>query len=53
MELEALSASMKTRSKGSSGLNFVNDSAAGPITMVTWLSTPAAFKFSRATFMIG
>ena len=49
MELEALSASMKTRSKASSGLSFANDSAAGPITMVTWLSTPAAFKFSRAT----
>ena len=37
MELEALSASLKTRSKGSSGQNFTNDSAAGPIMMVTWL----------------
>ena len=52
MALEALSASMKTRSKGSSELSFVNESAARPMTMVTFLSTPAAFKFSRATFTI-
>lgn len=52
MELEDLSASMKTISKGSSELSFVNDSAARPITMVTLLSTPAAFTFSRATFTI-
>ena len=52
MELEALSASMKTRSKGSSELSFANDTAAGPIMMVTWLSTPAALKFSKATYMI-
>jgi hypothetical protein len=50
MVLEDLSASMKTRSKESSGPNFANDSAAGPTMMLTWLSTPAVFKFSRAAF---
>ena len=43
---------MKTRSKSSSLLNFANDSAAGPIRMITLGSTPDAFRFSRAIFTI-
>jgi len=46
MELEGLSASMKTRSKGTSGWSCAKDSTAGPSKMVAWLSTPAALKLS-------